>query len=153
MLSYIADTADLIAAAAVVASLVFVALEIRQTNRQAQLSNWRDLLEGLRDFKAVTNDPVVADIITRGHQGFGDLAPHEQLTFGMYLEQGIHIYGNFTKHADAIPDGYDGLEEATDNSLEELLTTPGARAWWAEARGRGRLMKKTIARIDGIQAG
>ncbi|NNK67488.1 MAG: hypothetical protein HKO95_12220 [Rhodobacteraceae bacterium] len=152
MLSHIADIADLVAATAVVASLVFVALEIRQSNRQSRLANWRDVLAGLNTFKAATNDLAFADMVARGHADYAGLAPHERLSFGLYLEQGIHMYGNFNKHAEMIPPGYDGLSDAIENSLSELLTTPGARAWWAEARVKRRMMDATTARVDRILA-
>lgn len=44
MLSQIADIADLIAAAAIIVSLLFVAYEVRLNRKQAELANWRETL-------------------------------------------------------------------------------------------------------------
>lgn len=152
MLSELSVLAEIVAAAAVVLSLVFVGLQIRETNRQARLTNWRGLLDALRAFKGLTNDLSFAEMVERGHRDFGALESHEQRAFGLYLEQGIHVLGNFGKHRGRNPPGYKGLDAAIEANLRDLVTTPGARAWWAETRGRKRLMAATAARIDKLQA-
>ncbi len=106
----------------------------------------------MREFKSQTNDLSFAEMIERGHKDFAALESHEKRAFGLYLEQGIHVYGNFNKHTGRIPPGYVGLEDALENSLTDLLTTPGARAWWEEARGRKRLMSATISRVDKLMS-
>jgi hypothetical protein len=151
-LDQLSAIAELVAAMAVVASLLFLGYELREGNRQARLSNWRELLEALRSFKAQTNDLAFAEMIERAGRDYAGLAAHEKIAYGMYLEQGIHVYGNFAKHTGRIPPGYVGLDEAIENSLRDMLTTSGARAWWDEARGRKRMMAATISRIDRIMA-
>jgi hypothetical protein len=51
----------------VIGSLVFLAFELRVQNRETGFKNWRKLQMSLTDFKAVTNDPQMADLVTRGH--------------------------------------------------------------------------------------
>ena len=144
--------AEIIAAFAIVGSLMFLGSELREGNRQARASNWGEGLEALREFKAQTNDLAFAEMIERGHRDFSTLQAHEKRAFGLYLEQGIQVYGNFGKHGGRIPAGYVGFEEPLQNSMRDLLTTPGARAWWDETRGRKRLMPETISRIDKLLA-
>lgn len=140
--------ADLIAAAAIVVSLIFVAYELRQTRLQSELANWRDVLQALTDYKAETNDLAFAEFLVRAEADYGALSEAERLSFGLYLEQGIHIWGNFLKHNDTLPKKLEGLEEAIMNSLYEMLTTPGGAAWWAEAHERGRFMPSTYRIVD-----
>ena len=128
MLTELSAMADIVAAAAVVASVVFLGLQVRESNRQARLSNWRALLDALARFKGLTNDLTFAEMVERGHRDFGALQPHEQRAFGLYLEQGIHVFGNFDKHHGRIPAGYTGLQTAIEANLRDLVTTPGARA-------------------------
>ena len=104
------------------------------------------------DIENATNDLAFAEMIERGHRDFSTLQAHEKRAFGLYLEQGIQVYGNFGKHGGRIPAGYVGFEEPLQNSMRDLLTTPGARAWWDETRGRKRLMPETISRIDKLLA-
>ncbi|MBF9059147.1 hypothetical protein HKCCSP123_08120 [Rhodobacterales bacterium HKCCSP123] len=152
MLSTIADIADLIAAAGVIASLLFLSFELRIQNRETQLNNWRELLMSLTGFKAVTNDPFMADLVTRGHADYHALTEVEKFAFGLYLEQGIHIIGNFEKHTGKIPPEFTGLHYPIQNTLLDHLATPGARAWWSESRPRGRFLPATVARIEELQA-
>lgn len=43
-LSQLAPIADVLAAIAVILSLIFLAYELRQNRKQSELANWRDLL-------------------------------------------------------------------------------------------------------------
>ena len=143
MLSQIADIADLIAAAAIVISLLFVAYEMRATRKQAELTNWREVLHTLTEYKAQTNDPVLADIVVRGHADIDALSDGERLSFELYLEQGVHVYGNFLKHNDSLPQKLIGLDGAVGNHFYELLKTPGGAAWWEGSQKRHRFMPET----------
>ncbi|NKX44173.1 hypothetical protein [Roseicyclus persicicus] len=152
MLGQIADIASLLAALGVFASVAVLAYELRQTRHQAELSNWRDVLQTLTDYKARTQDPQLAGILVRGHADYGSLGPADAITFGMYLEQGVHIYGNFLKHNDALSVKLVGLEGAIANHFHEMLTTPGGAAWWAEAQARKRFMPGTYEVTNALLA-
>ena len=52
------------------------------------------------------------------------LSEAEKLSFGLYLEQGVHILGNFLKHNDSLPRKLVGLEQA---EAEEELARIGLR--------------------------
>ncbi|MEQ9037913.1 MAG: hypothetical protein RIE24_06125 [Silicimonas sp.] len=151
-LSNIADIADLIAAAAIILSLIFVGYELHLTRKQSELSNWREVLQALTDYKAVTNDLAFAEFLVRAHRDYEALSDGEKMSFGLYLEQGVHIFGNFVKHNDSLPRKLVGLEQALTNMFAEMLTTPGGAAWWAEAHERGRFMPDTYRVVDGFLA-
>lgn len=152
MLSQIADIADLIAAGTIVVSLLFVAFEMRATRKQTELTNWRELLQTLTDYKAQTNDPNLAALLVKGHADYHGLSDEERLTFEMYLEQGVHIYGNFLKHNDSLPQKLVGLEGAITNYFFEMLTTPGGGAWWDGSQRRKRFMPDTYAVTNALLA-
>lgn len=147
-LGLLANLADVIAAAAVILSLLFVGYELHQNRKQSELANWRELLETLVDYKGLTHDPAFAEFVTRAHADYEVLNEAEKLRFGLYLEQGIHVFGNFLKHNDALPRKLEGLEDAVTNMFVDMLTTPGGKAWWAEARARGRFMPSTYRIVD-----
>ncbi len=151
-LSSLGDIADIIAALAIVLSLAFVGYELHQNRTQAELSNWREVLQTLVDYKGLTNDAEFAEFVTRAHADHAALTEPEKLRFGLYLEQGVHIFGNFLKHNEALPKKLAGLEEAVGNMFVDMLTTPGGAAWWAETRGRGRFMPSTYRTVDALLA-
>ena len=152
MLSHIADIADLIAAAAIIVSLLFVAYEVRLNRKQAELTNWREALAMLVAFKVRAIDSEFADVVVRGHRDFEALSEAEQLSFGMYLEEGVHSIGNFLKHNDSLPRKLVGLDLAIMNMFADLLMTSGGAFWWAEAHLQGRFMPETYRVIDEMLA-
>lgn len=151
-LSALADIADLAAALAIFLSFAFVGYELHLTRKQSELSNWRELLRALTDYKAVTNDRDFAAFLVRAHEDYDALDAGEKMSFGLFLEQGVHILGNFLKHNDSLPRKLAGLELAITNLLAEMLTTPGGGAWWREAHDRRRFMPDTYRVVDGLLA-
>jgi hypothetical protein len=148
----IAPIADLLAALGVMVTVAVLAYELHQTRKQTELSNWRDLLQTLVDYKGLMNAPEFADFVERAHGDYDALSPGEKRRFGMYLEQGIHIYGNFLKHNDSLPRKLEGLDDAVSNYHHDMLTTPGGAAWYAETRSLGHFMPSTYETIDAILA-
>ena len=138
-----ATAAEIVGAAAIVLTLIFLAWEIRQNRRQAELTNWRDILQSLSDYKGITNDLEFAAFVARASEDYEALSPAEKLSYGNYMEQGVHIYTNFFKHNDSLPRRIDGLDAAIGNCLHEMLTTPGGRVWWQEVQRRGRFRAGT----------
>ncbi|MXQ07031.1 hypothetical protein GQ651_04135 [Alphaproteobacteria bacterium GH1-50] len=151
-LSLLANIADLLAALGVIGSLLFLAFELRRSNRDTRQANWRALLDSYRSFKALTNDLAYAEFILRARNDWPDLSPAEKLSFEHYQEQGIHVMGNFFKHASTMPEDLIGLTEAVEVCMVDHLTGAGARAWYADNRARGRLMPATYRNIDDILA-
>ena len=149
-IAVISTIAGLISALGVIASVVFLAIELRFSNRETRLANWRQLLDSLRHYKAVTNDPYMADLIERGNVDYAVLSPAEQRSYGLYIEQGIHVIGNFTKHSCKVPFELTGLQQAVDSMFRDLLTSPGARAWWATTRGKRRFLPSTHVMVDAL---
>lgn len=152
MLPTLAAIADLVAAAGVIGSLLFLAFQLREQNRETGLNNWRELLVSLTTFKAATHDPVLADLVVRGNADYRALSPPEQMTYGLYLEQGIHIIGNFEKHAGTVPRMMKDLNYAVQNLMLDLLAHEGARAWWVDSKPKGRFMPTTARAIDAALA-
>ena len=147
-LSQIADFADLIAALGVVASLLFLAFELRLSNREKRFANWRQLLDSLREFKAVTNDVTFSDLIERGNSDYHGLSNAERRSYGQYLEQGVHVLGNFSKHRGAFPVELAGLQKAVNCTMIDLLNTTGGRQWYKHYKPQGKLMPATFDIID-----
>jgi hypothetical protein len=73
-LSVLADFADIIAALAIVLSLIFVGYELHQNRTQAELSNWRELLQTFVDYKGLTHDPEFAAFIQRAQADYHALS-------------------------------------------------------------------------------
>lgn len=149
-LAEFAPIADVLAALGVMVTVGVLAYEMRQTRRQTELSNWRDLLGTLTDYKGLTQDVEFAQLVERGHADYDALSAADKRRFGLYLEQGVHVYGNFLKHNTELPRKLEGLDDAVANYYIDMLTTPGGAAWLAQTRGLGHFMPATYRVIDEI---
>lgn len=147
-----APIADVLAALGVMVTVAVLAYEMRQTRKQTELSNWRDLLGTLTEYKGLTQDAEFSDLVDRAHADYDALSSSDKRRFGLYLEQGVHVYGNFLKHNDSLPRKLEGLDDAVANYFIDMFTTPGGAAWLAETRGLGHFMPETYRTIDRILA-
>ena len=102
-LSQIADYADLITAAGVVLSLLFVAFEMHSSNRQAKRANMQSMLTGIRQLKHWGRDPHTVEILVRGRESFQQLTPAEKFVFANYTEECFAAYDSFLLVRDSKP--------------------------------------------------
>ncbi len=86
-LTELADLADVLAALGVIASLIFVAFEIRKNTTQSRLANWGSLVDRYNEVYSQTDDIQVANLVAKGRKDYHALSEGERISFGHYLEQ------------------------------------------------------------------
>src|SRR5205809_4598735 len=122
--------AQIIASVAVVASLIFVALQIKQNTRALQRNEHNSTMEQWTVIRqAIAQNREIAELMTAGLQGERNLAAADQLRVEQMLQENawaaFHIWdrtqrGIFPK----------GTFEATAGALlGNLLKTPGGESW------------------------
>jgi len=79
--------AEIIGSGAVIASLIFVALEIRKNTRESELANWSSLVDRYNAVYSQTDDIQLANLVAKGRKSYADLSEGEKISFGHYLEQ------------------------------------------------------------------
>ena len=79
--------AEIIGSGAVIASLIFVALEVRKNTRESALANWSSLVDRFNAVYRQTDDLELANLVAKGRQSYFDLSDGEKIAFGHYLEQ------------------------------------------------------------------
>jgi hypothetical protein len=70
--------AEIVASIAVVASLVFVALEIRKNTRQSEIANWNALVDRFNAVYLQTNDMELAKLVAKGRESYSALSDGEK---------------------------------------------------------------------------
>jgi hypothetical protein len=129
---------QLVAAVAVILSLVFVGLQIRQNTRTLQRAEHNSTMEQWTVIRqAIAQNRDVAELMTTGLQGERVLDAADQLRLEQMLQENawaaFHIWdrtqrGIFPK----------GTFEATAGALlATLLRTPGGGTWWRSAKQIG----------------
>jgi len=127
---------EIVGALAVVASLVYLAMQIRQNTRQLSLSMKatelaafeRNVESGNQIRAMFIHDREIAELYSRGIKNYDELAAEDKLRFGMVLSnvfsalQGAHIR-QLTYHHD--PADFEGSKR----TLDQLVRLPGVCQW------------------------
>ena len=82
-----ASLAEIVASLGVIASLLFVGFQIRQSIAQTKLVNYGSLVDRFNAVYAQTDDIQLANLLVKGRKSYRDLAEAEKIAFGHYLEQ------------------------------------------------------------------
>ena len=130
--------AQIVASVAVVASLIFVALQIKQNTRALQRNEHNSTMEQWTVIRqAIAQNREIAELMTAGLHGERAMDAADQLRLEQMLQENAwaayHIWdrterGIFPK----------GTFEATGGALlGTLLRTPGGEDWWRQAKNIG----------------
>ena len=131
-LAEITTFADLLAAAGVIASLIFVAFEIRKNTAQTRQANWGNAADRFNAVYAQTDDIELAQLIVKGRQSYRDLSEAEKLSFGHYLEQLCIAIEALLVHGESQAHGREAMLALAKKHLAFHLGFPGARQWYEE---------------------
>ena len=129
---------QIVASVGVVASLIFVALQIKQNTRALQRNEHNSTMEQWTVIRqAIAQNREIAELMTAGLHGERALDAADQLRLEQMLQENawaaFHIWdrtqrGIFPK----------GTFEATAGALlGTLLRTPGGESWWRKAKHIG----------------
>ena len=147
-LSALANIADLLGALGIIASVTFVAFEIRKSSEQARMSNWNAVLSALREHKRRTDDPYVADLVVRGRNDFEALTEAEKLTFGFWMEELVQCYDGLIVHENAIAVDPVESRRAAVGAFALHFSFPGCLAWYRWSGIEHRWPRQLIEAIE-----
>jgi hypothetical protein len=123
---------ELVGGIAVIITLIYLALQIRQNTAVVKTTNYLNLSRDSDDFsRMIGGNKELNEIYMRGSEDFRSLSINDQSRFNMLLSVLIHPYQSMYQvrargHID---------EELMLNSFEilsALLKRPGIRQWWEE---------------------
>jgi len=121
---------EVIGAIATVATLLYLALQIRANTKQARLTNWGVLAERYMSVYSQTSNFELADVIIRGRNNFNSLNEAEKLAFGNYMEnicianEGALVMANSFTRRD------EGMVSLFNRHVLWHMDCEGARDWF-----------------------
>jgi hypothetical protein len=124
--------AELLAAAGVIASLIFVAFEVRKNTAQTRQANWGNAADRFNAVYAQTDDIELAKLVVKGRQSYHDLSEAEKVSFGHYLEQLCIAIEALLVHGESLAHGREAMMVLAKKHLAFHLNFPGARQWYDE---------------------
>ena len=76
---------EIVGAAAVIGSLVYFALQIRESRKQARVDNFHSAISNLNTLNAAMgSDPELVDLVTRGVHEYGLLKDKERIQYSYF---------------------------------------------------------------------
>jgi len=126
--------AEIIASIAVIASLIYVALQVRQNTAATQASSrvaWVDTLNDVVGL--ISSAPNLADILHRGANGLSNLKDREILQFSAWLDQNFIMYETYYFQWKA------GVLDARlwsiyRHAIADFMLQSGQQEWWETRR-------------------
>jgi hypothetical protein len=142
--------AEVVGAAGVIITLLYLALQIRRSNRLADVESNR-FAEQASDLPimAIVQDPEVAKIFRVGLADRESLSPDDCLRFDMLMGKFVgSMVGSITDNRLLGRD--DELRGDYLESIRKFLLSPGGASWWSSYRSRWEKGNQLI--VDGVMA-
>jgi hypothetical protein len=121
---------ELVGATAVVLTLAYLALQIRQTNRATRSESIQESTTAFNEINGwVVNDELVARIFLLGSRDINELSEEENIRFSFFLLSTFHVFETiFPQNRFGTID--QSIWESELGSLRYLMAKPGITAWW-----------------------
>ena len=126
----IGTTAEVVGAIGVIFSLIYLAIQVRQSTKQEEFDSLNAAIKlFLNNVDRSTQTKESSEIFRNGLNRFNDLSPNEQGAFHSTMHSWLHgFHGIWILHKHgALPD-YELV--AMRRLIVELLLSPGGRQWW-----------------------
>ncbi len=121
--------AEALGAILVVASLLFVAMELRRNTNESRRHSMEDATSHRNDFiRLIATDPDMAGVVGRGLTGTG-LNAHQWFRFNLFL-YAIFVEFEFNQRKFESGDIDADLWDAWLDAYRWWLQFPGVRKWW-----------------------
>ena len=126
--------AEVTGAAGVIVSLIYLAAQIRDQNRESRSATTNALTQQWSlVMSGVSTSETLGDIYIRGLDNFDELTPGEKMRFTAFLSQMTQITESLQNHyfeGKLDPDLWRGY----DARMKDVFSQPGVKSWWGTRR-------------------
>ena len=129
-LESLASLGEIVGAIAVVVSLVYLAVQVRQSTRAQRIENSSRILDRTATMQgALSRDPAMSVLFSKGISDPSQLTPQEriQFTWAMYEFFGALEFMFLAAKENSIPEE---IWQRWSSAAAWWLTFPGVQAWW-----------------------
>ena len=129
-LESLANIGEVVGAAAVVASLLYLAVQVRQSTKAQQTENYARALDRVSSIQSLlSQDSDISRIFAVGVQDTSSLTPLEKIrfTWSLYETFDSFEFMFYTYRNDEIPEE---VWSRWSNTVGWWLSFPGVRTWW-----------------------
>lgn len=132
--SAIGAIGEILAAIAVIVTLLFLAKQIRQNSQAVEIAALRDTTDHWNRWSEVlASSPELADVVARGNRSYRQLADDEALRYGAFVQMFFDCTESYRTlaHDHRIEKDLEVLESIVARRICEN----GFREWWSDNQG------------------
>lgn len=131
-LAELSEISQTLGSAAVVASLIFVGVQIRQNTKATQAASHQAVSEALNRINLLwARNSEVTRVWLSGLNDRAALTPEERWRFDSTVRAYLHVCETMYTQA-ALGAGDMGIVLAEENGIKTVFSSAGVREWWAE---------------------
>ena len=131
-LAEISQISQTVGSAAVVASLIFVGVQIRQNTKATRAASHHAVSEALNQVNLLwARNSEVTRIWLAGISDRGALTPEDRWRFDSIVRAYLHVCETMYMQAE-LGAGDSGIVMAEENGIKTVFASGGVREWWAE---------------------
>jgi hypothetical protein len=122
---------EVVGAAAVIVTLLFVARDIRQNSKSLAISALRDTTSQWNQWSdMIASSGDLAVVVAKGNKAYADLSESEKLRYGAYIQS---FFDNAESYRVLVTD-YKAEKDLTvlTSIVSRRIAIPGFSAWWRE---------------------
>ena len=119
---------EIVGAVAVIATLIFLAFQIRQNTHAVNAQTLTALSDRTSQSNAGALSEYMASVIARGRESYVQLSEEEKVAFSYWMLDRIMTYELLVAAPDAL--SFE-IIEACDFNLKYLFSAKGVREWWS----------------------
>ncbi len=122
---------ELLAAIATIATLGYLAVQIRQNTRAVRASSHHAVTDSFNHINmTLGSDPALARIFRLGNQGLDQLTDDEQVVFS-FLHLSVFRVFETLYYQREVGTAEEQLFQSEIRSLDSVASNPGVRTWWS----------------------
>ena len=133
--------AEIVGAIAVVVTLIYLAIQVRDSNQQARIATTQVVVDQAARWKElIAADRDLAEVYSKGLTDFVQLSAPERTQFDFFIRARLQIATGALLARDAKllnPNPGDLEERVIEGEILYMLEQPGFQQWWSTTDRRG----------------
>jgi hypothetical protein len=128
----ITGSAEVLSALAVIVTLIYLARQIRQNTEEVRSASYHSVTDSFNALNiAVAGNPELARVVRLGNDAYEKLSEDEKTQYNFTMHAAFRIM-DVIKFQSQHGTNDITLWEYEKNTIDMMLSEPGARKWWRE---------------------
>ena len=137
MLERLANWGEFVGGVAVVISLIYLAIQVRSSVRQARVDSYTSVTQLWGQFTSIVGaEEETWRIYYQGTKDFDSLSEEEKARFNFIIGMYFGIVDTIMVHEAAGAFRYPETYQRCLDQAYAIFSQPGAQAWWRRGKGR-----------------